>query len=59
MNDEFTGWRKASYSANAANCVEVAAAEQAIGVRDTKLSVHAPGLEFSARAWQDFIAGLK
>jgi hypothetical protein len=39
---EFTGGRKASYSANGNNCVEVAAAPGVVGVRDPKLGEDSP-----------------
>ena len=51
-------WRKSSYSANGGqNCVEVAG-DSAVLVRDT--TNRAGGtLAFSAKAWQNFVNGIK
>jgi hypothetical protein len=51
-------WRTSSYSNNGGNCVEIAAAAGAIGVRDTKHRAGAT-LTFSPRAWKRFAASLK
>ena len=51
-------WRTSSYSNNGGNCVEIAAATGAIGVRDTKHRAGAT-LTFGPRAWQRFTARLK
>lgn len=60
MTDErFNGWRKASFSGTAANCVEVAAGRQTVGVRDTTLAGHGPVLEFSSQEWQRLVASIK
>ena len=58
-SEEFTGWRKSSYSAGNAECVEVATYRRAIGVRDTTLPGSSPVLEFPAVAWRAFIADAK
>ena len=52
-------WRTASYSgANGGECVEVASADEAVMVRDTKNRVGAT-LSVPASAWQAFIAAMK
>lgn len=58
-SDEFTNWRKASYSAGNAECVEVGADHRVIGVRDTEQLGRGLVLQFSAQAWQAFIADAK
>ena len=49
-------WRKSSYSGdgNNDNCVEVAFASPAVGVRDSK-KPDAGALAFSASAWRRFL----
>lgn len=51
-------WRKASYSGNSGNCVEVADAARVILVRDTT-DRDGGTLSVPAEAWQRFTAGLK
>lgn len=46
-------WRTSSYSNNGGNCVEVATAEDAVGVRDTKDRAGAV-LTFTPEAWRRF-----
>ena len=53
----FTGWRKSSRSAGGANCVEFAAAPDAVGLRDSKDPVGAV-LAFPIDGWRDFVAGV-
>ncbi|MFD7655548.1 DUF397 domain-containing protein [Actinosynnema sp. NPDC059797] len=50
-------WRKSSYSGGGnTNCVEVAFAPEAVGVRDSKNT--APRLAFTPTAWRAFVSGL-
>jgi hypothetical protein len=58
-SENFTSWRKASYSAANSDCVEVATGRRAAGVRDTRQDGRGPALEFPAAAWQDFIAATR
>lgn len=58
--ENFTDWRKSTYSPDAGNCVEAGRGERGkVGVRDTKDFGDGPILEFSATEWGPFIAGLK
>ncbi|MFC8847897.1 MULTISPECIES: DUF397 domain-containing protein [unclassified Micromonospora] len=50
-------WRKSSRSGSDSDCVEVAEAAQAVGVRDSK-DPAGPVLAFDRRAWTAFVAGL-
>jgi hypothetical protein len=56
MENQATGWRKASYSNGSGNCVEVAA-EGVILVRDTT-DRDGGTLGFTAEAWARFIKSL-
>ncbi len=48
------GWRKSSYSGSGDNdCVEVAFATRAVGVRDSK-NTSGPTLAFSPTAWRNY-----
>lgn len=58
-SDEFITWRKASYSAGNAECVEAAAGRQAVGVRDTTQRGRGPVLAFPVAAWRAFIDAAK
>ena len=52
-------WRKASYSSNAGNCVEVAVnLPGVVAVRDSK-DRHGPALTFTPAAWHAFSARLR
>jgi len=52
-------WRKSSYSANGANCVEVATSLPGIvAVRDSK-NAPGPKLAVSDRSWSEFVQGIK
>lgn len=54
----FTNWRKSTKSSGGGNCVEVAHAGAAVGVRDTK-NRNDGTLVFSAEGWGSFLAGLR
>jgi hypothetical protein len=49
-------WRKSSYSGSSGtgSCVEVAFADSAVGVRDSK-NTGGPALAFSPAAWRGFV----
>jgi hypothetical protein len=51
-------WRKASYSDNGGNCVEVAGHDSHILIRDTKNRVGAT-LKFTPTAWRSFADQIK
>jgi Domain of unknown function (DUF397) len=60
MNEhKLADWRKSSYSGDGNSCVEVAAANPVIGVRDTKRNGRGPVLQFSATAWREFLTQVK
>ncbi|MEV0175400.1 DUF397 domain-containing protein [Streptomyces sp. NPDC050803] len=48
-------WKKSSYSSDASNCVEIAAAPTAIRIRDSKTD-DGPRLAFPPSAWMHFIS---
>lgn len=48
-----TAWRTSSYSANSSDCVEVAVAPMAVGVRDTKQR-DGGTLVFNGTTWAHF-----
>jgi hypothetical protein len=52
-------WRKASYSDNGGNCVEVGEARRGVLVRDTRDHGHGPVLPFSPDAWRRFADRVK
>ncbi|WP_132876697.1 DUF397 domain-containing protein [Tamaricihabitans halophyticus] len=51
-------WRKASYSSNAGNCVEIAVADDHVGVRDTKNRV-AGHLVLNRASFAAFLSAMK
>jgi hypothetical protein len=51
-------WRKSSNS-DSGGCVEVAAADGFIGVRDTKDAGTGPVLVFNQQEWTAFLAGVQ
>jgi predicted secreted Zn-dependent protease len=52
-------WRKASYSDNGGECVEVSSTPGTMLVRDTKQHGSGPVHQFTARQWNAFVAELK
>jgi hypothetical protein len=62
MNDaQHTSWRKSRRSNSSGNCVEVGTAlgHRVVGVRDSKQHGRGPVLEFTAPAWQAFLATVR
>jgi hypothetical protein len=56
---EYLGWRKSSHSGGGDNnCVEVAVANETIGVRDSK-SQQGPIMEFPKNQWRAFLDAQK
>lgn len=51
-------WFKSSYSANGADCVEVAITAHLVAVRDSK-NPTGPILTFTRHEWAAFLAGVK
>jgi hypothetical protein len=66
-DNNFAGWRKSSYSGDGNSCVELAVTRPSardgagpmVGVRDTKANGRGPILEFSPRAWREFVRRIK
>ena len=59
MDITSAAWRKSSYSGGASgNCVEVAATDRTIAVRDSKDS-KGPVLAFGSKDWQRFADQVK
>jgi hypothetical protein len=59
--DEFDGptkWRKSTYSADTANCVEVAEMANGIAVRDSK-NPDGQILSYTIASWREFIADVR
>lgn len=52
-------WAKSSYSADSANCVEVAHDGDRVLVRDSKHPAWGRQLEFTLAEWAAFTAGVK
>jgi Domain of unknown function (DUF397) len=50
------GWRKASFSVNNGQCVEIASARAAVLVRDSADPV-SPVISYPARTWREFLIG--
>ena len=51
-------WFKSSYSANGADCVEVAFTDDLVAIRDSK-NPAGPILTFTHPEWDAFLAGVK
>jgi hypothetical protein len=58
MSNEYTNWRKASYSNGQGQCVETASARGVVLVRDTT-DRDGGTLAFSADAWQAFMTSVR
>jgi hypothetical protein len=57
VQQEAARWRKSSYSGSGSSeCVEVAFASEAVGVRDSKHTT--PRLAFTPAAWRAFVTKL-
>jgi hypothetical protein len=53
------GWRKSSYSGAKEHCVEIAPAERAVLVRDTKDHDTGPILAFPRAPWAAFLTAVR
>ena len=58
MSNEYTDWRKASYSNGQGQCVETASGNGVVLVRDTT-NRDGGTLSIAATAWQTFLATLR
>jgi hypothetical protein len=58
MANEYSDWRKASYSNGSGSCVETASGVGTVVVRDTT-NRDGETLVFSANAWASFTASLR
>jgi hypothetical protein len=58
MGNEYSDWRKASYSNGSGSCVEAASGASAVAVRDTT-NRDGRTLVFSVGAWATFTASLQ
>jgi hypothetical protein len=58
MANEYTDWRKASYSNGSGSCVETASGADAVAVRDTT-NRDGGTLVFTVGAWASFTASLR
>lgn len=60
MKQQYSDWRKSSYSNPDTECVEVGRSPQGtIGVRDTKQGITGPILEFTSREWATFMQAIR
>jgi len=51
-------WRKSNYSANAADCVEIASADKSVLVRDSR-DRSSVVLELSVPSWRQLVARIR
>jgi Domain of unknown function (DUF397) len=51
-------WRKSSFSSNGLNCVEVAATQNTMLIRDSKNDT-GPVIGFSEGEWSSFLRGIR
>jgi Domain of unknown function (DUF397) len=58
MGNEYSDWRKASYSNGSGSCVETASGAGVVAVRDTT-NRDGGALIFTASAWASFTASLR
>jgi hypothetical protein len=56
---KYADWRKSSHSSGTGNCVEVAAADGSVGIRDSKQHGRGPVLEFPRAGWAAFMRAAK
>jgi Domain of unknown function (DUF397) len=56
---KYDGWRKSRRSNSSGDCVEIAAADHRVGVRDSKQHGHGPVLEFTAVGWEAFTTAIR
>lgn len=49
-------WQRSTYSAEAANCVEIATTPTIIHIRDSKSPTTGPHLTFPPTAWAGFLS---
>lgn len=57
MRSSRAPWRKSSYSADTANCLEFSPSEVDVAVRDSKNP--GPVLSYDTQSWRSFIAAVR
>jgi uncharacterized protein DUF397 len=58
VSEQFTDWRKSSYSGAGNDCVEIAFGSGVTGVRDSK-NPDGPPLRFASAGWTALLARVK